>query len=242
MPIQIETAAAAGGIAVPAATAVPAPSPSARSTARRRRNAGRDPASLERLSRRYGRRLQALARRIFHRAGVAELAHEAEDLVQETWCRLYQHWGPRLSLDVGEPALYSYLARTTRNLAIDRARSHRAEKRGGGLRRLEAPAQRRGEAGPDGCGDLVCGGPTPEEEAMRRQGRRIFRQRCRPYTSRQRPRRDLAVVELALVDGWSSRQIADALRDPMTPSAIDTLIHRVRRGLSREGLELPPRG
>lgn len=231
MTVHIEPAAAAVGAPVPSP---PAP--------RRRDAAGRDPASLERLSRRYGSRLRAVARRIFHRAGLAEIAHESEDLVQETWCRLYQAWGPRLSLRAGEPALYSYLVRTIRNLAVDRARAHRAQKRGGGLRRLEAPQGFRGEAGLDCCGELMDAGPTPEEEAMRRQSRRIFRQRCRPYTSQSRRRRDLAVVELALVDGWSSREIADALRDPMSPSAIDTLIHRVRRGLAGEGLELPPRG
>jgi len=237
MPIQIEPAAAAVGTAVSTAVATPAVSPSTSP----RRNAGRDPASLERLSRRYGRRLQAVARRVFHRAGLAGVAYEAEDLVQEAWCRLYQHWGPRISLRGGEAGLYPYLVRTTRNLAIDRARAHRSQKRGGGLRRLEAPAGLSGDAGADGCGDLMAGGPSPEEVAMRRQWRRLFRQRCRPYTSRRRSRRDLAVVELALVDGWSSRQIAAALRDPMSPSAIDTLIHRVRRGLTREGLDLPPR-
>lgn len=253
MPIELNPAAAAAGgasSAAPAAIRLPfcaqATTPSV-PTSLPGAAPAIDTALWDRLIRRYGRCLTGVARRAFHGAGSPSLCQEAEDLVQDVWCRLYQRLGPRLTLrrNLGEAGLYAYLVRTTRNLAVDRAREHRAQKRGGvWQRRYPAGRRRLGRAPthhPDPVRDLVSHGPSPEETAIRRQGRDLFRQRCLPYTSLDQPRRDLAILELALMDGWSSRQIVSALRDPISPSAVDTLIHRVRRGLAAEGLRLPSR-
>jgi RNA polymerase sigma factor (sigma-70 family) len=181
---------------------------------------------------RHSGRLAAVARRALARCGLAAAPEDVEDVVQEVWCRLVERWGPRPGRGVlaGDKGMFSYLASTTRNVAVDRARSQRAVKRGRRAPRVARWAER-----------VVDGAASPEERLLHRDGRRLFRARCRPYTSRARRRRDLAVVELALVDGWTSRQIAAALRHRLAPSSIDSLVHRVRRGLAGEGVVLPSR-
>jgi len=194
--------------------------------------ASRDPRLWDRLVQRYGDRLATVARRSLSRCGLPTYAEDVEDLVQEVWCRLVERWGPRPGRGIrgGESGLFAYLARSVRNAAVDRARTVGAVKRG-----HRCPRDR-------GRVELLADGmATPEERLLRRDDRRLFRARCRPYTSRTRRRRDLRVVELALLDGWTSRQIAAALRPSLAPSSIDSLIHRVRRGLAGEGVPLPPR-
>lgn len=194
--------------------------------------ASRDPRSWDRLVQRYGNRLAAVARRSLSRCGLPTYTEDVEDLVQEVWCRLVERWGPRPGRGIrgGESGLFAYMASTVHNAAVDRARAVGAVKRGRRCPRDHGRVEL-----------LADGMATPEERLLRRDDRRLFRARCRPYTSRTRRRRDLRVVELALLDGWTSRQIAAVLRPSLAPSSIDSLIHRVRRGLAGEGVPLPPR-
>ena len=180
--------------------------------------------------RRYRRLLAGIALDASRRHGAPLTPEEVEDLVQEIWCRLYQHWGERLGLVGGEGRVYNYLVRTTRNAVRDALRTRQAAKRGGDRRRSgsEAWSRARRRADPR---------PSPEERAMLRQWRRLFRRRCRRVTGR----RGTAIVERVVLEGWTSRELAAFLGPPLSPSAIDTLVHRVRRRLAAEGLVLPRR-
>jgi RNA polymerase sigma factor (sigma-70 family) len=189
-----------------------------------------DPRSWDSLVRRYRRLLAGVARHASRRHCLPLTPEEIEDLLQDVWCRLFERWGPRLALGGGEGRLYNYLVRTTRNVVRDEVRARRAAKRGWG--RLESSGEAWAVARRS-----VDPRPSPEERAMLRQWRRAFRRRCRCVARR----RDLEIVERVLFEGWTSRELAAALGAPLSPSAIDTLVHRVRRRLAAEGLELPRR-
>ena len=192
--------------------------------------AGPDPRSWESLVRRYRRLLAGVAGYAAQRYRLRLRPEEIEDLLQDVWCRLVQHWGGRLDLDGGEGRVYAYLVRTTRNAVRDEVRARRTLKRrhdrSAGSETTWDEARRR-----------VDPRPSPEERAMLRQWRRVFRHRCRRVAGR----RAVAIVERVVLDGWSSRELAALLGPPLSPSAIDTVVHRVRRKLAAEGLELPRR-
>ena len=70
---------------------------------------------------------------------------------------------------------------------------------------------------------------------MLRRWRRACRRRGRCVARR----RDLVIVERVLFEGWTSRELAAALGAPLSPGAIDTLVHRVRRRLAAEAASDP---
>ena len=178
-------------------------------------------------------------RRALRRSSHPATDELVEDLVQEVWCRVFERCRHRLvGLAAGAEGhlTFSYLAQMARNVAVDRVRAERAAKRGGGWLRRDA-ADEDGDA----VSELPDPAPCPEQRLLARERRRRFRQRCRPYVSRRSAGRDLAIVERALLDGWSSRQILRALDGRLSQSSVDTLVHRVRRGLATEGVEVAPR-
>lgn len=191
---------------------------------------GRDPVSWERLFRRYRHRLAGVVRRTLGRYGARWAPDEVEEAVQEAWCRLVQHWGPRrLGLEgAGEGRLFTYLARTTRNVVVDWLRAAGAKKRGGGWERVTS----RGGT----LDHMLDAGATPEETLMAGELRRLFRHRCARLLPPRR-RREVRVLELAILDGWSSREISRRLRGRLSPGAVATLVYRMRRRLRAEGLE-----
>lgn len=199
----------------------------------------RDPLLWDTLVRRHGRRLKGVLRRALSRRRHPATEDLLDDLVQEVWCRVFERCRHRLvGLAAGAEGhlTFSYLAQMARNVAVDRVRAERAAKRGGGWLRHQPD-----DADDDPVAALPAPGPSPEQRLLGRERRRRFRQRCRPYVSRSRARRDLAIVERALLDGWSSRQILEALPDPLSQSSVDSLVHRVRRGLASEGVDIEPR-
>jgi RNA polymerase sigma factor (sigma-70 family) len=199
----------------------------------------RDPRLWDGLVRCHGTRLKAVVRRALRRSSHPATDELVEDLVQEVWCRVFERCRHRLvGLAAGAEGhlTFSYLAQMARNVAVDRVRAERAAKRGGGWLRRDA-ADEDGDA----VAELPDPAPCPEQRLLARERRRRFRQRCRPYVSRRSAGRDLAIVERALLDGWSSRQILRALDGRLSQSSVDTLVHRVRRGLAAEGVEVAPR-
>lgn len=200
----------------------------------------RDPRIWDLLVHRHGRRLAAVVRRSLRRQRHPAGEELVEDLVQEVWCRVLERCRHRLvglAAGGGDQHLgFAYLAQVARNVTIDRLRAERAEKRGGGWLRHDS----EGEEG-DPIDSLPDQSPGPEQRLLAREARRTFRRRCRPYVSRTRTGRDLAIVERALLDGWTSRQILVALGSELSASTVDTLIHRVRRGLESEGVEVARR-
>ena len=199
----------------------------------------RDPRLWDTLVRRHGRRLRAVLRRALARRRHPATDDLVDDLVQEVWCRVFERCRHRLvGLAAGGEGhlTFSYLAQMARHVAIDRVRAERAAKRGGGWLRHH-PADDED----DPLAALPALDPSPELRTLARERRRRFRDRCRPYVSRARTGRDLAIVERALLDGWSSRQILAALGGRLSQSSVDSLVHRVRRGLASEGIEVERR-
>jgi len=230
--------------AAPAGAAVPDPvieSPAAR---RRGRPAPppagrRDPAGWDRLVRRHGRRVTAAVRRVLCRTHGRALPEEVDDLVQEVWYRLLERCGPGLGplgrLD--EARTGAYLVRVARNAAADRLRCETTAKRGHGWLRAD------GRGGTAEAELLPDPAPSPEDRLLARERRSRFRATCRRIVpAGRRGARDAAIAERALVDGWSSRRIARALGGELTASSVDSVVHRMRAGLAREGIELPRRG
>ena len=189
----------------------------------------RQPPNWEWLVRRYRRPLRAVARRLLRIHGLPAGAEDIHELLQDLWCRIFERAGDA-RLEESNGAL-SYLLRTLRNLAIDRLRSARAQKRGGLRRRVGLGA----------LSSLPAPGASPEERLLSGEERRRILGRCRQLTGSSRWRRDLAVLERALLDGWSSRQISRALDGALAPSSVDSLVHRLRRRFAAEGIELPRR-
>lgn len=201
-----------------------------RRSRRRHSPAGRDPVTWERLFHRYRHRLAGVARRTLARYGARWAPDEVEEAVQEAWCRLVQHWGPRsLGLPrAGEGRTFTYLARTTRNVVVDWLRAASAKKRGGGWQRVG-----RGSAVLD---RMLDAGDSPEEVLLGRELRGLFLARCRALLPR-RERRDVRVLELAILDGWSSGEISRRIGGRLSPGAVASLVLRVRRRLDADGAD-----
>ena len=82
--------------------------------------------------------------------------------------------------------------------------------------------------------------PSPEEWVISRERRRFFLERCRDAVGR-RSVRDLNVLYLAFFEGHSSREICHRLGGGLTPSCVDSMVHRLKQRLADFDLQLPRR-
>lgn len=223
--------------AAPAGAAAPDPVTEPRSGARRTA-ALRDPAGWDRLVRRHGRRMVGAVRRILRRTYGRALPEDVDDLVQEVWYRLIERCGPGLGPLGGldDARTSAYLVRAARNAAADRVRREAAVKRGRGWLRSDGFGEAdEAELFPDPA-------PDPEDRLLARERRLRFRALCRRLaTPGRRGARDATIAERALVDGWSSRRIARSLGGELTPSSVDSVVHRMRTALAAAGYDLPRR-
>ncbi len=71
--------------------------------------------------------------------------------------------------------------------------------------------------------------------------RRAFVALCRQALGRRATPTTVRIARLALLEGWSSREIAVGLAGRMGIAGIDSVIYRLRRNLARCGVELPRR-
>lgn len=196
-------------------------------------------AGWEQFVTRFDRPLGAAVRRALTRFGLAPQRELVEDLVQEVYCRLLET-GPRPRDFRGrnDREVTSYLGRVARSLVVDQLRRRRAVKRGGEWR------QAAGGVGESDLAERVADpAASPEDRLLAGERRRLFLARCRRCAGAgEVGRRNLRILELALLDGWSSREIARALGGELLASSVDTLLHRMRRRLAAGGLQLPRRG
>lgn len=187
---------------------------------------------------RFGRRLWSAVRRTLQRFDARLSEDEHQDLVQEVYCRLLERRGRNLRRCRGgdEGAVSAYLWKVTESVVVDHLRSRSAEKRG---RQAMLVVHPDGESDPLQL--AVDSRLTPEERCLLLEERTSLLHRCRDLVSRRSPERDLAVLYLAFFGGLTSREICRCLGRGLTPSTVDSLVHRFRKRLSREGVEMPRR-
>ena len=179
---------------------------------------------------RYGRHLRVGVCRALRRCGQPARRDRVDDLVQEAYCRLLEDRGRRLRTFRGTvPAeLGSWLQRIAERTAIDHLRSDAAAKRG---HDRVVPERAVGEGPPDPAG-------SPHRRAEQRERLRHFAHRCRALAPDDRAAR---ILKLVLVGGWTSRDVARASRGAVSPSRVDSMVHRLRRRLAAEGFALADR-
>jgi len=181
-------------------------------------------------------RLAAGVTRALWRSG-QETSHDlVAELIQEIYCRLLASDRQVLRAFRGttDGEACAYLIRIAESVTVDRLRNQSAAKRGANVL-VDDPGQAdrltRSARDP---------GLSPECSLLRRDLWRLFWERCAAAIGSRDKARDMAILELALFQGWSSREIAGA--KGMPASTVDTIIHRLRRRLARRGIFLPARG
>lgn len=198
----------------------------------------RGPECWDELLARFGGKLAAGIGRALARSGRQHPTDLADDLRQEVLCRLLVDDAKVLRRCVGrtDREIGAYLFRVAESVAIDHLRRLAARKRGGAPDGEAAPVRLDAEA----C-EAPCRRPGPERRLVLQQERRRFLALCRTVLGSGQPRRDLQIVYLALFEDCSSMEISRRSGGRVTVGAVDSLIHRVRRGLAARGLALPQR-
>jgi DNA-directed RNA polymerase specialized sigma24 family protein len=199
--------------------------------------AGRCSESWKELLDRFGHKISAGVGRALARFGCRNPIEMAEDLRQDVFLRLLADDARILTRCRGrsDREIGAYLFRVAESVAVDHLRRLLALKRGGAPCEDEAPVRVASESDP------ACDRPGPESRLILEQERGRFLALCRRLVGAGQTRRDLQIVYLALFQDCSSREIARRSGGLVTAGAVDSLIHRVRRGLAAQGLELPQR-
>jgi len=199
-------------------------------------------AAWEELVRRYGRTVHVQVRRSLRDAGFPLEPEEVEERVQEVYCRLVMGGVGRLRRlrRWNRGQVVAYLTRVAQNVVVDEVRTLAAAKRGGQRTSfggfLKAVADQ-----------TVDPESNPEQQAIVAESRRLLLERCRLLAESMSWRKDqdrglcLRVLRLALLEGWSSREIAYAEGGCLAPSTVDSLVHRARRRLAQGGVDVPNR-
>lgn len=191
-----------------------------------------DSAEWPRLERHLGPWIRGRLTRLLARRGMAAGNDQLAELVQEVYCRLFER-ARRPSASrrpAGRPAAAAYFARLVDSVAIDRWRQRHAGKRRGELRLVTADDV-------EPTSEL----PSPEQELLAAEAAGELRRELAAALGLATRRHHLRALELALVEGWSSREIAARFPGGLSATAIDSLISRLRRRLARRGLTLPRR-
>ncbi len=186
---------------------------------------------------RFQPRLVAAVRRTLVRLEVPSGGDErVEDLVQEIYCRLLSRGRRRLRLFRGhsEAQLMAYLQRVAASVVVDARRLALAEKRRGGRRvPFEEDRPMPPFAGAEENG--------PEERLLARERRRTFLALCRHALGRRATATTVEIARLALLEGWTSREIAAGFGGRIGVAGVDSVIYRLRRNLAGRGIALPRR-
>lgn len=199
---------------------------------------GADERRWDRFIEVFGERVRGGVARAMLRIDQRVRREEMDDLVQEVYCRLLERCRSRRGRfhgrTVGEAV--RYLHRVCESVVVDCLRSRRAAKRGGRVRMVEL------DATPEGAAEILADpGPSPESEALARELRAAILGSCRSLFGTKHLQRDLAIFERAVLDGWTSREIAEGTDCGLKAGSIDSLVHRQRKRLRSSGLAIPHR-
>ena len=161
---------------------------------------------------------------------------EAEEWLQEVWCRLLEDRCRRLRAFEGknEETFRAFLAKVVRSVVADFARRVRAVKRKGRVGEY-LPRMGRRE---DPLDQLPDHRTCPERWVRNRQYRRKLLSQWRSAAGRS-GERNVQILRLAILEGWTSPEIAAALK--LTVSAVDSAVSRCRARLRSRGVSLPSR-
>ena len=200
--------------------------------------ADRGPEVWSKFVERFGTRLTMGVRRAFRRAGIFPSPVDIEDLLQEVYCKLLASGGRVLRNCRGRHGseVSAYLGRVAESVVLDYLRATAAEKRGKDL-----VIQQILEQDMDMCDLAADRGPSPEERILNRERRDLLLSRCRQKSSGTSATRDLWLLYLAFFEGCTSREISRHLKGGLTPGSVDCAVHRLRKRLALQGLQLPRR-
>lgn len=187
------------------------------------------------VARFQGRLVTAVRRTLLRLSSGAGADDErVEDLVQEVYCRLLGAGRRRRFHGSSEAQLMTYLQRVAMSVVVDARREALAEKRWGGRRVAWADWQEAPAAGA-GIED------GPEDRLLAGERRRDFLVICRQALGRRATPTAVRVARLALLEGWTSREIVAGLDGTVGVAGVDSIIHRLRQSLAGRGIALPRR-
>jgi DNA-directed RNA polymerase specialized sigma24 family protein len=210
---------------------------------------GRDD-DWSRFARDHGRRIDGIVWRL---APDGVHGMDKDDLRQEVFLRLI---AGRTVHGQADANLWSYVTVVIRHLLIDLYRKEDGRKEDGRKqdgRKQDGRKQdgRRGSTGKRGSRwrcrprfrELRAVGLNPEEQLLLREKIGLFLHRCGCCCGSRKPTSHLhrmrgRVLELAYLEGRTSREMAQLIPGCHSAGQIDTLIYRLRRQLARRGVHL----
>lgn len=194
-----------------------------------------DRAWREFVARFHARLVTAVRRALLRQTYAMELEERVEDLVQEVYCRLLGSADRRRRFQGNSEAqLMAYLQRVALSVVVDARREALAEKRWGGQRIAWAEWRLAPNVG-------VTEEADAEERLLFGERRRLFLAICREALGRRANSTTMQIARLALLEGWTSREIAAGLDGRLGVAGVDSIISRLRRRLAGLGVALPRR-
>ena len=188
-------------------------------------------ARWERLSPGLEREVERLARFVAKKHAWRPTPQDLEDFTQDVFLKLISSRALERFAGKSNGELVNYLKRVCESVLFDRFRRAQSRKRDG----LEVPI---GDADlPDPRSILL----TPREHLIHREQRRRFRALCVGLASEANRQRDGLILELAILWGYTSREISAVPQVNLTPTGVDAVVHRLRRRARQQGLEVPMR-
>ena len=173
----------------------------------------RDETALREISRKYGTYCKTIARNILNNT------EDADECVNDTYMRAWESIPPKKP-----PVLSAYLGRITRNLALNRIRFFKSEKRGGG-----------GELSFDELDEFVSGEYSVEVETERKEFIAAINRFLEKLPARQR--------QLFVERYWGCFNLAElAARHGMSQSGVSENLagtrKKLKKYLSKRGFEI----
>ncbi len=199
------------------------------------------PQAWEQVLPRHASLLRRAIERTYLGTGCPFTFLDVDDALQDLYCRLLDkdRRGALLVRGESELELKRYLQQMAFRFVVDRIRRLRAIKRGG------AGSRTGGRTSGDSGGrieELVFDAElSPEERLLMKERWRLLVRQCGKAANRQHRRRNLEILRLALIQGFTSREISQVLADHLSPSGVDTVLCRLRNRLESSGVSVPRR-
>jgi RNA polymerase sigma factor (sigma-70 family) len=178
---------------------------------------------------RLGREVRLTVQQTAHQCGLLLDDPDLDELVQDFYCRLLALRGRQFE-GRSDHELWRYVMCVARSLVVDRLRQLGARKR--------CPSTRGRSADPS---PLRSPKLDPEQRLLKKERRHVFFQRCFEIVRCDRVALELRALAMALLEGWSSREIADELEGRLSAARVDKLVSLLRRRLLRDGIRMPRR-